>query len=71
MWKAIKDGVIDLVVTDHSPAPISLKQSKDLDFSNSKAIIEAFKEDSIEEIRSKNLSLGQGYDRFTKFKRFY
>ena len=25
MWKAILDGVIDLVVSDHSPAPQDLK----------------------------------------------
>ena len=34
-------------------------------------ITESFKQNNSEEIRSKNLSLGQGYDRFTKFKRFY
>lgn len=34
LWKAIKDGIIDLVVTDHSPAPLSLKQDKKLNFSN-------------------------------------
>ena len=31
----------------------------------------AFKEKTIEEINSKNLSIGQNYDKFTKFRRFY
>ena len=51
--------------------PVDYNTGKGLDFSNSKAIIEAFKENSIEEIRSKNLNLGQNYDKFNKFRRFY
>ena len=39
-------------------------------FCDKKAIIEAFKEKQ-EEINSKNLSIGQNYDKFTKFRRFY
>ena len=59
------------IPTDIYFFPVDYNTGKDLDFSNSKAIIEAFKEDSIEEIRSKNLSLGQNYDKFNKFRRFY
>jgi len=51
--------------------PVDYNTGKDLDFSNSKAIIEAFKENSVEDIRSKNLSLGQSYDKLKKFRRFY
>ena len=51
--------------------PVDYNTGKDLDFSNSKAIIEAFKENSVENIRSKNLSLGQSYDKLNKFRRFY
>lgn len=32
LWKGIKDGIIDLVVTDHSPAPLSMKKAPGLDF---------------------------------------
>ncbi len=51
--------------------PVDYNTGKGLDFSNSKAIIEAFKENSVEDIRSKNLSLGQSYDKLKKFRRFY
>ena len=51
--------------------PVDYNTGKDLNFGNRKAIIEAFKESSLEEIRSKNLSLGQNYDKFNKFERFY
>ena len=51
--------------------PVDYNTGKDLNFGNRKAIIEAFKESSLEEIRSKNLSLGQNYDKFIKFRRFY
>ena len=34
LWKGIKDGVIDLVVTDHSPAPLHMKNGANLNFSN-------------------------------------
>lgn len=34
LWNGIKNGIIDLVVTDHSPAPLSMKQGSGLDFSN-------------------------------------
>ena len=44
---------------------------KDTNFTNKKAIIEAFKEKTIKEIRSKNLNIGENYDKFSKFRRFY
>ena len=51
--------------------PVDYNTGKGLNFSNSKAIIEAFKESSVEEIKSKNLNLGQNYDKLRKFRRFY
>ena len=51
--------------------PVDYTNGKNTDFGNKKAIIEAFKEKTIEEINSKNLSIGQNYDKFTKFRRFY
>jgi len=51
--------------------PVDYNTGKGLNFGNSKAIIEAFKESSVEEIKSKNLNLGQNYDKLSKFRRFY
>ena len=51
--------------------PVNYKNGKNTNFGDKKAIIEAFKEKTIEEINSKNLSIGQNYDKFTKFRRFY
>ncbi len=51
--------------------PVNYDNGKNTDFGDKKAIIEAFKEKTIEEINSKNLSIGQNYDKFTKFRRFY
>ena len=34
LWKALKDCIIDLVVTDHSPAPLHMKKGSNLNFSN-------------------------------------
>jgi len=51
--------------------PVNYKNGKTTDFGDKKAIIEAFKEKTIEEINLKNLSIGQNYDKFTKFRRFY
>jgi allantoinase len=34
LWNGIENGIIDLVVTDHSPAPLSMKQGAGIDFSN-------------------------------------
>ena len=51
--------------------PVDYNTGKGLNFGNSKAIIEAFKESSVEEIKSKNLNLGQNYDKLRKFRRFY
>ncbi len=51
--------------------PVDYNTGKNLSFGNSKAIIEAFKANSKQAIRSKNLNLGQNYDKFTKFGRFY
>ena len=51
--------------------PVDYNTGRGLNFSNPKAIIEAFKEKSLTEIKSKNLNLGQNYDKFSKFRRFY
>ncbi len=51
--------------------PVNYKNGKNTNFGDKKAIIEAFKEKTIEEINSKNLSIGQNYDKFIKFRRFY
>jgi len=40
-------------------------------FSETKAISESFKENSLKEINLKNLGLGKNYDKFKKFRRFY
>ena len=32
LWQGLKDGIIDMVVTDHSPCPPSLKQTQPGDF---------------------------------------
>jgi len=32
LWNALKDGIIDLVATDHSPSPPALKESLDKNF---------------------------------------
>ena len=51
--------------------PVDYNSGKDTNFTNKKAIIEAFKEKTIKEIRSKNLNIGENYDKFSKFRRFY
>ena len=40
-------------------------------FQSSKSIVEAFKESSVEEIKSNNLNLGKKSDKLIKFTRFY
>ncbi len=44
---------------------------KSAKFDAPKSIVEAFKETSVEEIKSKNLSLGKKSDKIIKFTRFY
>ena len=51
--------------------PVDYNSGKDTNFTNKKAIIEAFKEKTIKEIRAKNLNIGENYDKFSKFRRFY
>jgi allantoinase len=34
LWRGIRDGVVDMVVTDHSPCPPELKRKEQGDFSN-------------------------------------
>jgi allantoinase len=34
LWEGLKDGIIDLVVTDHSPCPPAMKRMEDGDFRN-------------------------------------
>jgi allantoinase len=34
LWQGLKDGIIDLVVTDHSPCPPAMKRMGDEDFRN-------------------------------------
>ena len=38
---------------------------------NKKAIIEAFKEKTVQDIKVKNLSIGENYGKYNKFRRFY
>ncbi len=51
--------------------PVDYDTGENVDFASSKAIPEAFKENSLEKIKLKNLKLGQNYDKFNKFRRFY
>ena len=51
--------------------PVDYNSGKDTNFTNKKAIIEAFKEKTIKEINAKNLNIGENYDKFSKFRRFY
>ena len=51
--------------------PIDYKTGQDVSFSNKKAIIEAFKEKTVKEIKVKNLSIGENYGKYNKFRRFY
>ena len=51
--------------------PVDYKTGKSSSFSNKKAIIEAFKEKTAKEIDTKNLSIGENYDKFSRFRRFY
>ncbi len=52
-------------------SPIDYNTGKDIRFTNKKAIIEAFKEKTIKEASSKNLSIDENYGKFSKFRRFY
>ena len=51
--------------------PIDYNTGENKGFFEPKSIIEAFKENSFEEIRLKNLSLGKKRDKFNNFTRFY
>ena len=44
---------------------------KNVMFNTPKSIVEAFKENSTEKIKLKNLSLGKKHDKFSQFRRFY
>ena len=44
---------------------------KNVMFNTPKSIVEAFKENSAEKIKLKNLSLGKKHDKFSQFRRFY
>ena len=44
---------------------------KNVGFNEPKSIVEAFKEKNLQEIKSKNLSLGKKRDKLIKFTRFY
>ncbi len=51
--------------------PVDYETGEDVSFTNKKAIIEAFKEKTIKDIKVKNLSIGENYGRYNKFRRFY
>ncbi len=51
--------------------PVDYKTGKDVSFTNKKAIIEAFKEKTVQDIKVKNLSIGENYGKYNKFRRFY
>ena len=51
--------------------PIDYKTGEYVSFTNKKAIIEAFKEKTVQDIRVKNLSIGENYGKYNKFRRFY
>ncbi len=50
---------------------IDYDTGENVGFNTPKSIIEAFKEDSITEIKSKKLSFGKKHDKLKKFTRFY
>ena len=52
-------------------SPIDYNTGKKEDFSNSKAIIEAFKIKDINSKNNKNLSEIDNYDKLIKFRQFY
>ena len=51
--------------------PVDYKTGEDVSFTNKKAIIEAFKEKTVQDIKVKNLSIGEKYGKYNKFRRFY
>ena len=51
--------------------PVDYKTGEDVSFTNKKAIIEAFKEKTVQDIKVKNLSIGENYGKYNKFRRFY
>ena len=51
--------------------PVDYETGEDVSFTNKKAIIEAFKEKTIQDIKVKNLSIGENYGKYNKFRRFY
>ena len=51
--------------------PIDYKTGLDVNFNDKKAIIEAFKEKTVKEIKVKNFSIGENYGKYNKFRRFY
>ena len=51
--------------------PVDYKTGTSSNFSNKKAIIEAFKQKTTKEIDTNNLSIIGNYDKFNKFRRFY
>ena len=51
--------------------PVDYKTGEDVSFTDKKAIIEAFKEKTVQDIKVKNLSIGENYGRYNKFRRFY
>tara|TARA_B100000700_G_scaffold7930_1_gene8351 strand:+ start:1725 stop:4076 length:2352 start_codon:yes stop_codon:yes gene_type:complete len=51
--------------------PVDYDSGQNVRFTESKSIVEGFKEKSVEEIKLKNFNLGKKRDKFTKFTRFY
>ena len=51
--------------------PVNYDTGENIGFNENKAIIEAFKESNVDEIKLKNLKKKKKRDKFMKFTRFY
>ncbi len=75
--KFIENALFKEEITQFNPPesiyffPVDYDTGKNVKFTESKSIVEAFKEQSMEEIKLKNFNLGKKRDKFTKFTRFY
>ena len=75
--KFIENALFKEEITQFNPPesiyffPVDYDTGKNVKFTESKSIVEAFKEQSMEEIKLKNFNLGKKRDKFNKFTRFY
>ena len=51
--------------------PVNYDSGKISKFSEKKTISEPFKEESLSEIKLKNLGFGKSYDKLNKYRKFY